>query len=192
MNNVQYYNPIQNYQQNTIQNNNTYVLVSQIGQQTRFSNIPRIQSEFNIGLINKLTSIGAETIPYLINLLNTTTRDTVIAEGAFLAQELAKRKTRGYEQLYAPLARHANHPCPVVQVMIAGAFRDIAEPSAAGPLTRMLFNDLRYPRNAFTFDPTEEIAGSIIELIAQRAATNISRKMEPRLQQIESKLNITA
>lgn len=192
MNNVQYYTPYPTYQQNNPQNNNTYVLVSQIGRQTIFSNQPGTQSQFNVDLINQLVAKGPEAIPYLINLLNTTRSETVIAEGAFLAQELAKRKVSGYEQLYAPLARHSNHPCPVVQVMIAGAFRDIAEPSAAGPLTRMLYNDLQYPPNAFTFDPTEEIAGSLIELIAQRAAINMSKQIEPRLQKIESKLNITA
>lgn len=192
MNNVQYYTPNHTYQQINQQNYNTYVLVSQIGQQTIFTNTPGAQSQFNIGLINQLVNQGAQVIPHLVNLLNATRQDTVIAEGAYLAQELAKNKVAGYEQLYAPLARHSNHPCPIVQVMLAGAFREIAEPSAAGPLTRMLYNDLQYPPNTFTFDPTEEIAGSLIELIAQRAAINMSKKIEPRLQQIESKLNITA
>ena len=76
--------------------------------------------------------------------------------------------------------------------MIAGAFRSIQEPSAAGPLTRMLLNKLQYPPNYFTFDPTEELAGSLIELIAQRASLNTMKYLEPRLNKIESKLNISA
>ena len=166
--------------------------VANIGRYTTFSNIPGQLSYFNMPLVNNIVSQGAAAIPHIINLLNHTTKDTVIAEAALISQQLAEKKTPGYEQLYAPLVRHSYHPCPVVQVMIAGAFRAINEPSAAGPLTRMLYNDLKYPPGYFTFDPTEELAGSLIELIAKRASYNTINSLEPRLNKIESKLNINA
>lgn len=175
------------YQSNTLASQ-----VAQLGQKTVFSNVPGQFAQFNLQLINHLSQQGPQVIPHLINFLNYTTKDTAIAEGAFLAQKLAQNKTPGYENLYASMVRHSNHPCPVVQVMIAGAMRDIGEPSAVGPLTRMLQKDLQYPPNYFTFDPTEEIAGSIMELYAQRVAQNTMKNLEPRLQKIEAKLNIQA
>lgn len=171
---------------------NLAIQVNRLGQQTIFSNKPGHFAQFNHPLINQLCQQGVAVIPHLVNFLNATTQDTAIAEAAFLAQKLAQQKTPGYEQLYTPLARHSNHPCPVVQVMIAGAMRDIGEPSAAGPLTRMLYKDLQYPPGYFTFDPTEEIAGSLMELYAQRATLNTMKSLEPRLKNIETKLNIQA
>lgn len=189
INNYYNYNNNMNYKPAI---SDTASLVSQIGQKTVFYNTPGNIVGFNYDLINKVINKGSEAIPYLIKLLNTTNKDTEIVEAAFIVQKLAEYKTPGYEAFYSALQRHNSHPCPVVQVYVAGAYREIGEPSAAGPLTRMLNTNLKYPPGFFTFDPTEEIAGSLIELIAQRASININKKLEPRLSQIESKLNITA
>ncbi|MEW5818584.1 MAG: hypothetical protein AB1782_00200 [Cyanobacteriota bacterium] len=184
-------NTIAKPQVNTINNELSY-LISNVGMQTIFSNVPGSFARFNLPLVEKIANYGPSAVPQIVNLLNKTNRDTVIAEGALVAQKLAEQKVTGYEQLYAPLARHASHPCPVVQVMIAGALRNIGEPSAVGPLSRMLYNNMHYPPNYFTFDPAEEIAGSLIELIAQRSAVNTVKMLEPRLQNIEKKLDIKA
>ncbi len=133
---------------------------------------------FNDSLINKIVSYGPESLPvlgvYLANKIkNPVTNRLAILEGLRTAEKLALAKTPGGDQLYPVVAPLNKTQDPLIQIYLAGLYRQLKLPHTFGPLVEMLIKDALLPHqyrgvlNPMT-EASEEVGGAMLEMIVDK------------------------
>ena len=110
-------------------------------------------------------------LPYISNILATSTCEAEITENLYILDRLAENKTKNIDKMYPLLSRFNNTNSPNIQTFLAGIYRKIQVPDAFGPLVAMLVrNSINPPQS--NFDPNEEIGGAILSYISDRFRSN--------------------
>jgi hypothetical protein len=170
-------------------------LVNQLGQVTRRDPDTGLV-KFNTPLIQSIVSSPRQALPPLNAFLSQAKQELQIVEGLYTAQQIAhltqpteKAQLNG---LYATVAKRFNDTNnPLIQTYLAGFYRELNEPSAFGPLLKMLARSgnpsasnkianlaagqWKYP----DINPAEEIGGALSSLIASQAAEKLYAKFYP-------------
>jgi len=133
---------------------------------------------FNNNLIDKVVSNGPSALPYLGLFLadrvsQPKTNRLAILEALRTAEKLAMNGTPGVDQLYPVIAPLNNTQDPLIQIYLAGLYRQLKLPHTFGPLVKMLIQQAFNPQTPATGqEPSEEVGGALLELIANRLRQN--------------------
>jgi len=119
---------------------------------------------FNQNKVNFLVSQKKNVLPYLKNVLQTSTDEKEIVESLYILDRLIDNGTKGIPHMYPILARFNDTKSPNIQSYLAGIYRKTQVPDAFGPLISMLIKNSANSQPK-TFDPNEEIGGAILEYI---------------------------
>lgn len=121
--------------------------------------------------VNFLASNPSESLPHLIQYLQTSNDENGVLEALFaidkIADALNQKNPNGARDLgkiYPFLSRFNDTDSPEIQVMLSGIYRKTLVPDAFGPLCAMLNKQINHPVSKF-FDPKEETGGAILEYI---------------------------
>ena len=110
-----------------------------------------------------------QALPYLKNVLATSTDEKQIIEALYIADRLIDNGTNGIPEMYPLFSRFNGTNSPNIQTFLAGIYRKIQVPDAFGPLVTMLIKNSMKPTSSQglqpNFDPNEEIGGAILEYI---------------------------
>lgn len=144
---------------------------------------------FNMNKVNFIVSQGTNALPYVKNVLTTSTDEKEIVEALYITDKLIDKGVKGIPAMYPVLAKFNNTESTNIQVYLAGIYRKTQVPDAFGPLVSMLIKNSMAARCedakmrrcveneephlhasaplVFSFDPNEEIGGAILEYINQ-------------------------
>jgi len=163
------------YQQNPVNGNKTGLnnLVSQIGMNVQMPTPNRNYCIFNTPLVNEIVKHRESAIPAIVNVLNNTNNEKVIAESIYILDRMIDSGVKGVENTYPALSRFNNTNSPTIQVLLAGVYRKTQVPDAFGPLCRMLIRNSLLPSQNQYFDPAEEVGGAILEYLKNNAASEL-------------------
>ena len=114
--------------------------------------------------VNFYVSQKEQALPYLKNVLQSSTDEREIVETLYILDRLADSKTKGIPAMYPVLAKFNNTDSPNIQAFLAGIYRKTLVPDAFGPLIKMLIKD-SLSQDKSKADPTEEVGGAILEYI---------------------------
>ncbi len=184
--------PIQK-QANKLINNKLNSLVQQLGRQTQMGSNGIVQ--FNQPLVQAIVSYGAEAVPALENQLrqaipkmNQASLNKQILfpviESIFTAQELLKSGVLEARRLYDTTSFLNTHPNPILQIYLAGFYRQLTgRPEAFGPMlsTLMQQSQRQYPQSNPALNPSEEVGGTVLSMIAKASAEETVKQLLPYL-----------
>lgn len=150
---------------------------------------------FNMNKVNFIASQGTNALPYVKNVLTTSTDEKEIVEALYIIDRMLDKGVKGIPAMYPVLAKFNNTESANIQVYLAGIYRKTQVPDAFGPLVAMLIRNSNGglgnpPYNseakceggkwqsaknapallpscppAIPFDSNEEIGGAILEYI---------------------------
>lgn len=143
----------------------------------------------NEPLIQALIQYREAAVPVLSNILNQAGYGipypsvATIIETLYTAQRLAQTGVNT-ESLYPAASRLNTHPDPLVQIYLAGYYRQLKEPAAFGPMLSTLINHAvtQYPHPLSSWNVSEEVGGTVLQQIANRTAEETVRRLQPYLQ----------
>lgn len=156
-------------------------LVSQLGARTIIGGDGIVR--FNQPLIRAIVSYRELAVPALGRFLAQARTVPQIIEALYTAEELAENGIRGVDPLYSLASRWNRHPHPLVQIYLAGFYRNIPQPAAFGPMMTTLIRQAM-TTNAATPGPfriDEEVGGTVLQKIAERTADETVRRLLPYL-----------
>ncbi len=159
------------------------VLVTHLGTQTRLPISGIIQ--FNEPLVQEISRYREHAVPVLYNFLSTVQSIPALLEGLHTATRLAKTQVQNASSLYAAVSRWNTHPDPLVQIYLAGLYREIKEPATFGPMLATLVHRAvtQYPlQSTPNYNITEEVGGTLLQQIASRTADETVKRLLPFLQ----------
>ncbi|MBY0451150.1 MAG: hypothetical protein K2X01_11055 [Cyanobacteria bacterium] len=143
----------------------------------------------NEPLIRSIIQYRDAAVPVLSNILNQAGYGIpypsvpAIVETLYTAQRLAQAGVNT-ESLYPAASRLNTHPDPLVQIYLAGFYRQLKEPAAFGPMLSTLINQAvtQYPHPLSSWNVSEEVGGTVLQQIANRTAEETVRRLQPYLQ----------
>lgn len=156
-------------------------LVFQLGSRTIIGRDGIVR--FNQPLIRAIVSYRELAVPALGRFMAQAQTVPQIIEGLYTAEELAENGVQGVIQLYSLASRWNRHPNPLVQIYLAGFYRNIPQPAAFGPMLTTLIQHAM-TTNAATPGPfriDEEVGGTVLQKIADRTADETVRRLLPYL-----------
>lgn len=151
--------------------NNTYNIVTQLGQKTTMPGPTKNYCTFNAPLVQELVSKREEALPYIANFLSVAQDERQISEALYTLDRMVDAGVKGVDKLYPVIAKFNDVTSPNIQVLLAGIYRKTQVPDAFGPLTKMMLRQTFSPNSPY-FDPTEEIGGAILEYLRNKSAPN--------------------
>ncbi len=162
-------------------------LCSQLGQ--GLSVRPDGTLQPNEPLIRSIIQYREAAVPLLSNILSQAGYGipypsvATIVETLYTAQRLAQSGVNT-ESLYPAASRLNTHPDPLVQIYLAGLYRQLREPAAFGPMLTTLINHAvtQYPQAPSSWNVSEEVGGTVLQQIANRTAEETVRRLQPYLQ----------
>lgn len=156
-------------------------LVSQIGKQTALK--PDGNVFLNYPLIETIVRQRENAVPFLCQYLSGAQTMLTMVEGLYTAQRLAEERVQNVQMLYGVTQHWHNNPHPLVQIYLSGFYRKLNAPQSLGPLLSMLVKNAVTPGPAIpaAFNPQEEVGGAILDLIANKAADETLRRLQPYL-----------
>ena len=156
-----------------------YGWVNQLGRQTQLHINGMVQ--FNMPLIQQILPYREQTVPYLHQFLSQARTIPQFVEGIYTAELLAENGVKGIEQLYPVTSKWNTNPDPIVQIYLAGLYREMNIPTTFGPMMATLINQSinRYPmQSSPTYNITEEVGGTILQQIADRTANQVIKQLK--------------
>lgn len=123
---------------------------------------------FNETKVSFFAARKENSLPYVANVLKTSTDEKEIVETLCIVDRMADNGTKGIYKIYPLLAKFNDTESPNIQTYLAGIYRKILVPDAFGPLCSMLIKNSTKPSEQNSqklFDPNEEIGGAILEYI---------------------------
>ena len=171
-----------------------YNLINQLGMRTQINVNGVVQ--FNRPLIQQILPYREQALPYLYQYLSTVQNMQGFIEGVYAAEELAETGTQNVASLYPAVSRWNTNPDPLVQIYLAGFYRELNIPTTFGPMLATLINQSvnRYPmQSSPMYNITEEVGGTVLQQIADRTADEVIKQLKgfvatqaksnPRIQQ---------
>lgn len=159
------------------------MLIMQLGTQTRLPINGIVQ--FNEPLVQEICRYREQAIPALYQFLSTVQTIPALLEGVHTATRLAKIQVQNTSSLYAAVSRWNTNPDPLVQIYLAGLYREIQEPATFGPMLATLVHRAvtQYPlQSTPNYNITEEVGGTLLQQIASRTADETVKRLIPFLQ----------
>lgn len=136
---------------------------------------------FNQNKVDFIVSEREQALPYLKEILQTSKDEGEIVETLYIIDRMLDKGVKGIPAMYPVLAKFNYTESPNIQAFLAGIYRKTQVPDAFGPLVSMLIRNADakckmqnakseptfQPSNppTFSFDPSEEIGGAILEYI---------------------------
>ncbi len=161
-------------------------LVAQLGQHTRMG--PNGMIQFNQPLIQSLVNYGEQTVPALEQFLRQTIpqvnhRLPQVLEAIFTAEQLLEAGVVGARRLYDVTSYLNTHPSPLLQIYLAGFYRELNRPEAFGPMFSTLMHQTQnqYHQQNPILNPTEEVGGTVLSMIAKASADETVKQLLPYL-----------
>lgn len=117
---------------------------------------------FNQAKVKVFISQGRSALPYLKQVLQTSTDEGEIVETLYIIDKMLDNGVKGIPAMYPVFAKFNDTKSPNIQAFLAGIYRKTQVPDAFGPLMKMLI------QNSNKQEPTsanEEIGGAILEYI---------------------------
>ena len=148
-----------------------YEQCKRLGIYTRLPDATRNYTIFNHDVVSKLVRYGEKAIPSILNILKTTNKENVAAEGLYILDRMIDAGVNDIEKTYPVISRFNSTTSPTLQVLLAGIYRKTQVPDGFGPLCKMLIRDSMRQDYPY-FDPTEEIGGAILEYLRNKNAVN--------------------
>lgn len=125
--------------------------------------------------VKQFVAGGWQSVAPLNQLLRTSNNRVQIALGLYLAQQLAANRTPGLLSVYQTTSqRFHNTRDPLIQTYLAGFYRYLKEPSAFGPMLKMLVANPQGSQQ--NIDANEEVGGALLELLSDQIAKKLSPK----------------
>ncbi len=155
-------------------------LAGQIGTQTQVGMDGIVR--FNMPLVNQIKAYREQALPVLNDVLSRTTFVPTFLEALYTAEEMAEDGVSNVSSLYPVVSKWNTHPDPLVQIYLAGFYREIKIPTTFGPLMATLMNTSvnRYPmQSSPMYNITEEVGGTILEQIAEYTSQKTVNKLLP-------------
>lgn len=117
---------------------------------------------FNLNKVNFIVSQGVNALPYVKEVLETSTDEKEIVEALYITDKLIGKGTKDIGKMYPYLAKFNDTKSPNIQTFLAGIYRKTQVPDAFGPLVKMLIQNSNDPKPT---PANEEIGGAILEYI---------------------------
>lgn len=156
-----------------------YNLVNQLGRQTKINVNGYV--EFNRPLIQQILPYREQALPYLYQYLSTVQHMPGFIEAVYTAEELAESGTQNVASLYPAISKWNTNPDPLVQIYLAGLYRELKIPTTFGPMMATLINQSvnRYPlQSSPMYNITEEVGGTVLQQIADRTADAVIQQLK--------------
>lgn len=157
-------------------------MIAQLGQQTRIGSNGLVQ--FNEPLLARIVAQREQAVQPLYAFLASASSIPAFLEGLQAAERLAEAGVAQTASLYPAVSRWNTHPDPLVQIYLAGFYREIHNPSTFGPMLATLVNQsvARYPlQSTPAYTITEEVGGTLLEQLADYTAQRTLEKLQPFL-----------
>lgn len=157
-------------------------LINQLGTQTHIGLNGIVQ--FNLPLVQQIAAHKEQALPELYRFLSTTPSIPALIEGIYTAEQMTEAGVQNVASLYPAVSRWNTNPDPLVQIYLAGLYRELNIPTTFGPMLSTLVNRSvdQYPlQSSSAYNITEEVGGTLLQQIADTTADETVKRLLPYL-----------
>lgn len=157
-------------------------LMAQLGTRTQVGMNGVVQ--FNEPLVQAIMAHREAAVPALYQFLSTVQWVPAFLEGIQVAHKMAEAGVANIASLYPAVSQWNTNPDPLVQIYLAGLYRQMKIPTTFGPMLATLVNRAvyEYPlQSSPAYNITEEVGGTVLQQIADRTAEATVQRLLPYL-----------